>query len=96
MNFVCNEQNGRFVVTSKRTGKTYYVEPIGKPRTIWGDMDPATKKTTGSYGNKYQGSIDEKESVLTEENGFTNITYTGKGNSPFDRIAKMDAKYPTI
>lgn len=53
----------------------------------WGDIDPATKKVTGSYGMKYKGSIKEDESMITEENGFDKIIY-GTG-SPYATIEKM-------
>ena len=52
-----------------------------------------TKKFTGNYGNKYRGSVTEKESVITEENGFKNIQFVDRG-SPYHVIEQMDAKYP--
>lgn len=52
------DETGRFIVKSIKTGKSYFVEAIdGEERTSWGDVDPATKKMTGSYGDKYKGSI---------------------------------------
>ena len=30
------DDTGRFIVVSERTGKTYYVEPIGDPHVDWG------------------------------------------------------------
>ena len=52
------DETGRFIVKSTKTGKSYFVEVIdGDERTNWGDVDPATKKMTGSYGDKYKGSI---------------------------------------
>ena len=72
-NFLHNsEHTGRHIITDLKTGRKFYVEPIGYTKTDWGDIDPATKKVTGSYG-KYQGSISKEESLITEENGFTNI-----------------------
>lgn len=88
------DETGRFIVTSERTGKTYYVEPIGHSGVSWGDMDPATKKVSGSYGDKYRGSIDAKDSLITEENGFKNIQMLDKGTSPLHAIEVIDAKYP--
>ena len=64
-----SDYTGRFIVISK-TGKKYYIEPIGSPHTGFGDVNPATKKVEGSYGDKYPGSIQEHESLLTIENGF--------------------------
>ena len=96
MLFECTEQTGRFTVTSQRTGRKYCVEAVGNPHIVWGDVNPATKKITGNYGNKYRGSIDEKDSVITSANGFDEIHWTGVGNSPMKFIEKLDAKYPTI
>ena len=93
MEFECTEENGKFIVKSFRTGKIYCIEAIGNPRTKWGDVDVATKKTTGSYGDKYRGSIDEKDSVITEENGFINIRLYDKGISPLAMVEKIDSKY---
>lgn len=94
-NFLTNtDETGRFIVVSQRTGKTYAVEPIGKVKTRWGDVDPATKKVTGSYGNKYRGSIDARDSMITEGNGFKNIETLKPGTSPLAYIDALDAKYP--
>jgi hypothetical protein len=92
--FTDTDSSGRFMVISKRTGKRYFVEPMGNPHTNWGDVDPATKKTTGSYGQKYRGSIDEKDSLITSENGFKNIIVLEKGMSPLAYIDKLDNQYP--
>lgn len=89
------DDTGRFIVTSQRTGKTYVVEPIiGKHTPSWGDMDPATKKLTGSYGEKYKGAIEKNESLITAENGFRKIHDLGPGNSPLAYIDMLDAQYP--
>ena len=87
------EDSGRFLVTSKRTGVTYFVEPIdpGKPAVLWGDFDPATNKLTGDYGNKRKGAIKASASLITEENGFLNIS-TVKG-SPLGEIDRRDRLY---
>ncbi|MDG1332883.1 MAG: hypothetical protein P8P74_11180 [Crocinitomicaceae bacterium] len=86
------DETGRFIVRSLKTGKTYYVEPIEKGRPpSWGDLDPATKKTTGNYGKKYRGAVAESESMITELNGFSNIS-TVLG-SPFSEIEKRDEAY---
>lgn len=53
---VNSEDTGRFIVKSLKTGRTYYVEPVDNGnRTIWGDIDPATKKIEGEYGIKHKG-----------------------------------------
>ncbi|MBC8755441.1 hypothetical protein H2O64_12255 [Kordia sp. YSTF-M3] len=91
--FYRTEDSGRFLVTSKRTGVTYFVEPIdaGKPAILWGDLDPVTKKMTGDYGNVRRGAVLAKESLITEANGFQNIS-TFKG-SPLGEIDRRDRLY---
>ncbi len=98
LNFLVNsESTGRFIVTSFRTGKKYFVEPIENEHTpVWGDVNPATGKVEGSYGEKYRGGIKEKESLITKENGFDKIHYAGTGSSPLSLITDLDAKYPTV
>lgn len=50
-------ETGRYYITDIKTGRKFCVEPIGNPRTDWGDINPATKKVEGNYGSKYKGSI---------------------------------------
>ena len=88
------DETGRFIVYSKRTGVQYFVEPIGNGHTCWGDLDPATKQLTGSYGQKYRGSIKPEESLITKENGFKEIRTLDKGTSPLLYIDWKDAQYP--
>ena len=86
------DETGRFVVKSFTTGISYYVEPIGDGHfEKWGDVDPSTKKMTGSYGEKYAGSIRKEESLITEDNGFVNISEV-KG-SPLSEIYERDKEY---
>lgn len=68
---------GRFYVRSPETGKLYLVEPIGKPRTEFG----------ASLDNFCDGSITEKESIISEENGFKNIGYA---QNPMDYIDALE------
>lgn len=89
------DETGRFIVKSARTGKTYFVEPIlGKNTPRWGDVDPATKKMSGSYGKKYTGAVEKEDSLITEENGFTKIELLNPGVSPLSIIEARDALYP--
>lgn len=88
------DHTGRFIVTSMRTGKSYFVEPIAGNRVKWGDLNPATGKIEGDYGQKYKGAIDAKESLITEDNGFTNIEILSPGTSPHAIIEHRDAEYP--
>ncbi len=46
----------RFLKNTDDTGRKYYVEPIGG-HSDWGDINPATKKVGGDYGEKIK---DEK------------------------------------
>jgi hypothetical protein len=92
------DDTGRFIVKSKRTGKIYAVEPIGDSHIKWGSVDPGAgpnaplmhKKGDG----KYKGSIEAKESLITEANGFTNIKMLDPGTSPLSAIDFYDAQYP--
>lgn len=89
-NFLVNRnETGKECVFYPETGKRYYIEYI-EPRGFrsdWGDINPSTKKLEGTYGSKYKGSINEEESVITEENGFENIQ-AGSG-SPYWAIDKL-------
>ena len=89
------DDTGRFIVSSKRTGVSYWVEPIGNCKTMWGDLDPATKQISGNYGKKYRGGIDPEESLISEENGFLNVVTLDIGTSPLLYIDWKDAQYPT-
>ena len=91
---VNSDETGRFIVKSLITGVTYYVEPIGDLHPAdWGDIDPATKKMTGTYGEKHCGCINEDESLITKENGFENIEMLGVGVSPMSKIEERDKIY---
>ena len=90
---VDSENTGRFVVKSLKTGKTYFIEPIdGGERIDWGDINPATKKIEGNYGTKHTGAIKESESLITPENGFSNITTLPPGYSPLEYIEELEKK----
>ena len=84
------DQTGRFIVESKATGVKYYVEPIGSSHVKWGDQDPVSKKLTGKYGQKYKGSIEAEDSLITDDNGFENIVTLEPGQSPLAYINKID------
>lgn len=82
-------KTGRFYV--KHGDRTFVVEPIGNSlaREKFGDINPATKKVEGNYGDKHPGVIDPADSVITEENGFKNIKTLKPGESPFDYINEL-------
>jgi hypothetical protein len=89
-----SDKTGRFIVKSKITGKKYFVEPLGNTHAAdWGDLDPATKKMTGTYGERYEGCVPEKDSLITEANGFEKIVTLPAGVSPFDEIERRDKEY---
>lgn len=92
------DETGRFYVYSFRTRKTYFIEPIGPDRPAdWGSYNPSTGKIENKKGfDKFTGAISESESLITKENGFENIQYSGIGASPFSVIDNMDALHPTI
>ena len=83
-----SEYIGRYTIVDTKTGRKFVVEPIGNPRTEFGDINPATGKVEGSYGSKYRGSIDAEDSVITEENGFTNIGYSQNPQDYIDKLIK--------
>lgn len=86
------DETGRFLMKSRLTGITYFVEPIYNGKTpVWGDLNPATGQIEGNYGSKYTGAVTKKESLITEENGFQNIGYF-KG-SPFGAIEVRDKEH---
>lgn len=88
---------GRFIVKSLVTGKKYYVEPIGNGHPAdWGDINPATKKVEGDYGQKYTGCVSEKESLITPENGFKLIETLEAGMSPLSVVYQRDLEYEKL
>lgn len=94
-NFLINsDETGRFIVKSQKTGILYYVEPLDEgERTMWGDYNPSTKTFTGSYGDKYKGSVRPDQSLITKENGFDKIHTLKVGESPLDYINRIDDEY---
>lgn len=94
---VDSDETGRHIVTSYRTGKKYYVEPIGNGRMAdWGSYNPSTGNIENKKGaGKYTGSVTKEESIITEENGFKNIRMIDNG-SPYSVIEEMDSEYPSI
>jgi hypothetical protein len=90
------DHTGRFIVTSQRTGRKYFVEPIVTAHTPkWGSIDPATGELMHKKGDgKYRGGISSNESLITAENGFEKIHEIGHGVSPLHAIEVLDSKYP--
>lgn len=96
-NFLVNSENtGRFIVSSVRTGKQYFVEAIGDPHVEWGSLDQSSGKMMVKKGwKKNKGSIEKEESMITAENGFEKIHELKAGESPLQHIEMLDSKYPT-
>ena len=83
---------GRYRVIDLKTGKYVIVEPVDDKKhrsRSWGDIDPATKTVSGNYGNKYNGAVEEKDSIIRKENGYNKIETTDVGESPTTIINKL-------
>lgn len=64
------DETGRFIVKSLTTGKKYYIEPIGNGHPAdWGDINPATKKVEGDYGQPTHEIYLAKDDTLLYSNG---------------------------
>jgi len=94
---VDSEDTGRHIVKSIRTGREYYVEPIGDGRMAdWGSYNPSTGNIEHKKGaGKCAGSVREIESIVTKENGFDEVHFVDSG-SPYEQINKLDEKYPDL
>lgn len=94
---VNSEETGRHIVVSFRTGRKYFIEPIGEDRMAdWGSYNPSSGKIENKKGaGKYTGSVLPEESIINPENGFTNIHFIESG-SPYSIIDKIDSLYPSI
>lgn len=90
------DETGRHIVTSARTGRSYFVEPIITEQTPkWGSIDPATGNLMNKKGHdKYTGGVKPSESLVSLENGFDKVHDLGHGVSPFSAIEVLDAAYP--
>ncbi len=92
-NFLVNtDETGRFIVTSQKTGKKYFVEVIGDKRAAdWGSYNPSTGNIENKKGHdKFSGCISEDESMITVENGFDNVKTLPVGTSPFAYIESLE------
>jgi len=88
-----SSETGRFVIRSLVTKRTYFIESIGKSYSNWGDLNPATGKIEGGYGDKYRGSIDDTESLITKDNGFDDIKTLGSWGALMSEINKRDSQF---
>lgn len=81
---------GRYYIVDFKTGRKFCIEPLlDGEHTNWGDLNPSTKKIEGSYGEKYIGAIDRKDTIITENNGFKNIIELKPGESPDSYIQEL-------
>lgn len=89
------DETGRLMVVSYKTGVKYYIEPIGDGRPAdWGSYNPSTGNIENKKGfDKYTGSVLASESMITEENGFKNVSDLGIGTSFMSEIDKRDAEH---
>ena len=94
---VKSEDTGRFIVESKRTGRTYFIEPQGDPHIEWGSVDQSSGKMNVKKGwKKNKGSTEYEDSLITKENGFKNIITLKRGESPLSYIERVDAQYKAV
>jgi hypothetical protein len=92
-----SEDTGRFLVSSKRTGRTYFIEPRGTSHVEWGSVDVTTGKMNVKKGwKKNKGSTEKDESLITTENGFENIITLKAGMSPLMYIERLNKTYPSV
>jgi len=89
-----SEETGRFIVKSKISGRTYFIEPQGDPHVEWGSVDQSTGKMNVKKGwKKNKGSTDREDTLITKDNGFENIITLKAGESPIKYIEELDLKY---
>ena len=89
-----SDDTGRFIIKSKESGKTYFIEPQGDAHIEWGSVDQSSGKLNVKKGwKKNKGSTEREDSLITEQNGFENIITLNKGVSPLKYIEELDKKY---
>jgi hypothetical protein len=77
---------GRYYIVDQATGRKFCVEPISERNEKLTDK----KMTNGGYDGTSEknksdpqgGSIHDADSIITTENGYTNITTLPAGTSP--------------
>lgn len=77
--------NGRYYVRDLETKRLFCVEIIhGRS-----DREDGDWQNGGIDPVKHRGSIDLRDSLITEENGFKNIEVLPMGANPIDRINQL-------
>ena len=63
---VDSDEAGKHIVYSIKTGRRYYIEPIGDGRGgDWGSYNPGTGNIEHKKGDgKYTGSVKEEDTVM--------------------------------
>ena len=84
---VDSEKSGRHIVSSLRTGRKYYVEPIFKSSFPYWEYPLMMEERIGT------GSVRERDSVITKEIGFDEVHLVDAG-SPYEKINQLDLQYP--
>lgn len=87
------EETGRYYVVDHKTGRKFCIEPIAdrdqrisdRTFTNGGSSGDAVKNKSAIDG----GSIHEEDSIISESNGFKNITVLPPGTSPEGFIEKL-------
>lgn len=69
---------GRYWIIDEKTGRRFLVEPIGRRGVDFGDSIEQRARQ--------DGSISERDSVISEANGFTNIGYA---KNPADFVKRL-------
>lgn len=80
--------NRRYMVYTK-SGRKFMVEEIGDPHVSWGNVIPGANKMESVYA-KMDDVITEKDSQITQENGYKNIVILNPGTSPLGYIEAID------
>jgi hypothetical protein len=97
-NFLVDSENtGRHIVTSIRTGRKYYVEPVFKSAfpSFSYEYD-FFSQTDGSLMEEFiYGCVPPESSIVTKENGFDEVHFIDSG-SPYDKINEIDKGYPSL
>jgi len=66
------------------------VEEIGDPHVSWGNVIPGSNRIESVYA-RMDSVIEEKDSLITKENGFKNIVMLNPGTSPLGYIDAIDS-----
>ena len=76
---------GRYFYRDLKSGRTFCIEPISDRTQKVDDQ----RWTNGGIDPVQGGAIREEESIITPENGFTNITLLPAGVSPEGHIEML-------